>query len=148
MRTHQSPLEQALDVLVVDDDASFRKIARFALEDAGYAVYEADDGMQSLQRLRFHPRGLVVLLDLNMPKLDGWGVLRIVKAEAQCSKRHRFLLMTANSEALPSALVKLLGDLHVPVIAKPCRLDRMLDAVARAASKVETSEAQGSASVK
>lgn len=147
MGTHQTPLEHASDVLVVDDDCGIRTIARFALEDAGYAVYEAGDGIQALERLRSHPQGFVVLLDLNMPGLDGWSVLRTVKAEAQLATRHRFLLVTANSEMLPTALVKLLGELHVPVIAKPCRLDRMLDAVARAASRVEATEAQDSAGV-
>ena len=144
--TIEASLEHAADVLIVDDNMSLRKIVRFALEDAGYTVYEASDGVEGLDRLRTHPQGLVVLLDLNMPGLDGWGVLRAVAAETRLATRHRFLLVTAESEMLPSLLMDLLTDLHVPVIAKPCGLDHILDAVARAATAIDAHEAPGSAS--
>lgn len=148
MGTPQTSLEHAADVLVVDDDIGICKIVSFALEDAGYAVYEAHDGLQALDRLRAHPHGLIVLLDLNMPRLDGWGVLRKVKAEARLAMRHKFLLVTASSEMLPSRLVNLLSDLRIPVLAKPCGLDRILDAVAHAASVVSAADIPGSATVR
>ena len=134
--TPESPVEYTIDVLVVDDNTGIRKTMRLALEDAGYTVYESADGVQALNRLRAHPHGLVVLLDLNLPKLDGWGVLRAVAAEKPLATRHRFLLLTAKSDTLPSTLTKLLRLLHAPVITKPCSLNRILDAVAGAASAI------------
>src|SRR5262245_58413653 len=55
-------------VLLVDDDQAIRETLRFALEDAGYQVLEAADGIAALQALRATPTGMVVLLDLMMPK--------------------------------------------------------------------------------
>jgi CheY-like chemotaxis protein len=144
--TPGAPVEFTIDVLVVDDNASIRMTMRFALEDAGYTVYEAADGVQALNRLRTHPHGLVVLLDLNLPKLDGWGVLRAVAAEKPLATPHRFLLLTAKSDELPAALIKLLRRLHAPVITKPCSLDRIFDAVAGAAAAINAQEAPSRAS--
>ncbi len=139
--TPETPVEHAMDVLVVDDNIGIRKVMRFALEDVGYTVYEAADGVRALSQLRAHPRSLVVLLDLNLPKLDGWGVLRAVVAEKPLATRHRFLLLTAKSDRLPSTLLRLLRLLHAPVITMPFGLNRMLDAVASAASAINAQEA-------
>jgi CheY-like chemotaxis protein len=133
-RTAERLVDQSTDVLVVDDNVGIRTMMRFALEDAGYIVYEAPDGVEALDCVRVHARRLVVLLDLNLPRLDGWGVLQAV-AETPLAKRHRFLLVTAQGEALPSALLNLLSRLHVTVIAKPCSLDRILEAVAGGTSR-------------
>jgi len=70
------------DVLVVDDDEDVRFTLHTLLEDEGYAVYKAAGGEAALARLRAHPCGMVVLLDLNMPDLDGAGVLAAMVADA------------------------------------------------------------------
>ncbi|BCR06523.1 hypothetical protein DESUT3_35920 [Desulfuromonas versatilis] len=57
-------------VLVVDDEAFMRKVLRDALEQGGYAVLEARDGLEALAAAREHSPDLV-LLDVVMPKLDG-----------------------------------------------------------------------------
>ena len=57
-------------VLVVDDDASIRRLVRVILEDAGFDVIEAEDGRTALEIVdRDSPE--VLLLDLNMPVMDG-----------------------------------------------------------------------------
>ena len=67
-------------ILIVDDDATTRLGFRVALEVAGYEVTEADDGEQALEALRADPADLV-LLDLQMPLLDGTETLECLRNE-------------------------------------------------------------------
>ena len=67
------------DVLVVDDSAVVRKVARRMLEKHGCAVREAEDGEKALEAVAATmPR--LVLLDRNMPVLDGIGFLKALRA--------------------------------------------------------------------
>src|SRR5262249_36997095 len=102
-------------VLLVDDDQAIREILRFALEDAGYQVLEASDGMAALQALHDASSGMVVLLDLMMPKLDGAGVLGVVAGNRRLVRRHVFVLTTASQQTMSLAFVNLLANLNVPV---------------------------------
>ena len=68
-------------VLVVDDEPDVLLLCRVNLEFEGYEVLEAADGEQAMERIRAH-RPDVVLLDVMMPKMDGWQVLSAVKADA------------------------------------------------------------------
>jgi len=61
-------------VLVVDDEPDILLMLRMSLEDEGHTVVMAADGESGLQRLAEH-RPDLVLLDVMMPVLDGWGVL-------------------------------------------------------------------------
>ena len=63
-------------VLVVDDDAHIREVARFALAKAGYAVELACDGAQALERIEGGVRFDLIVLDVLMPELDGLAVCR------------------------------------------------------------------------
>ncbi len=69
-----------LPVLVVDDDADFRNLARRTLEREGYTVIEAENGRAALDRLRDAVPG-VVLLDLMMPEMDGFDFVAAVRAD-------------------------------------------------------------------
>jgi two-component system response regulator MprA len=61
-------------VLLVDDDLDLREAAAEALEDAGYRVVRADDGRRALEELLGGGlRPDLILLDMMMPNLDGWG---------------------------------------------------------------------------
>jgi DNA-binding response OmpR family regulator len=61
-------------VLLVDDEDSLRKVMRDLLEREGYVVTEARDGVQALDQVdRVGPD--IIVLDLNLPGLDGYGVL-------------------------------------------------------------------------
>jgi DNA-binding response OmpR family regulator len=60
-------------ILIIDDDAAHRLIARKALEQAGFMVEEAEDGKQGLLAIK-KTRPDLVLLDVMMPKFDGYNV--------------------------------------------------------------------------
>jgi len=66
-------------VLVVDDDAHIREVARFALARAGHAVELAGDGERALERMQRGGIDLVVL-DVLMPELDGFALCRRLRA--------------------------------------------------------------------
>ncbi|MCI0583899.1 MAG: response regulator, partial [Chloroflexi bacterium] len=70
-----------LPVLLVDDAAGFRDLARRTLEREGYTVIEAENGRAGLDRLR-ETTPSVVLLDLMMPEMDGFDFVAAVRADA------------------------------------------------------------------
>ena len=66
-------------ILVVDDEANIRDLARMYLEKDGYQVITANDGRQALIQVKQAAPALIVL-DLMMPEVDGWEVCRQVRA--------------------------------------------------------------------
>jgi DNA-binding response OmpR family regulator len=67
-------------VLVAEDDPAIRELIRARLTTAGYDTHTAHNGREALQRMRsLKPDAL--LLDINMPELDGFGVLEALRAE-------------------------------------------------------------------
>ncbi len=67
--------------LVVDDFATMRRIIRGLLKEIGYAdVDEAEDGQQALSKLK-HGDFDFVVSDINMPVMDGFGLLREIRAD-------------------------------------------------------------------
>jgi two-component system, NtrC family, response regulator HydG len=133
------PLPDRTDVLVVDDDPDIRYSLRFLLEDAGYTVFEAPDGKPALERLRTHPRGMVVILDWTMPGMDGQALLHVVSADLPLATRNAYILVTAYVDAkrtLPLAFATLLTDVEAQVLSKPFDVDILLAAVERAAARL------------
>lgn len=70
-----------MKVLVVDDDASIRELAATVLRREGYTVLTARDGEEGLSRARAEEPGLI-LLDLMLPRMDGFEVCRALRAES------------------------------------------------------------------
>jgi len=67
-------------ILIVDDAATVRMYHRNILEAAGYGVEEAINGVEALEKALQSPFDLYVV-DVNMPKLDGYGFLRELRAQ-------------------------------------------------------------------
>lgn len=67
-------------ILIVDDAATVRMYHRNILEAAGYMVEEAVNGIEALEKCLQEPFDLYVV-DINMPKLDGYGFLRELRAQ-------------------------------------------------------------------
>jgi DNA-binding response OmpR family regulator len=68
-------------VLIVEDDADLVSLTTLWLERAGYGVEHASDGPAALKRLAADPLPALVLLDVMLPKVDGFEVLRRLRAE-------------------------------------------------------------------
>ena len=82
-------------ILTVDDSASVRQMVKFTLADAGYTVIEAVDGKDALAKLT-RPVNLVIT-DLNMPNLDGIGLIRRLRANPAC-KGIPIIMLTTESQ--------------------------------------------------
>ena len=69
-------------ILTVDDSRTMRDMLRMALVDAGFRVVQAEDGLHGLDVLRGE-RPQVVITDINMPRMDGFGFIEAVRQDAQ-----------------------------------------------------------------
>ncbi len=71
-------------ILVVDDDDDFREALGEVLADAGYPVVQASGGQAALDRVAEEVPG-IILLDLKMPGIDGWGVMERLRADPKAA---------------------------------------------------------------
>ncbi len=83
----------ALKILIVEDDRNIADLLRLYLEKEGYEVVIALDGLKGLEKFRQEQPALV-LLDVMLPGMDGWGVCRSIRSEAKTP----IIMLTAKSE--------------------------------------------------
>ena len=82
-------------ILVVDDESRMRKLIKDFLAAKGYSILEAEDGEKALQVFEENSEKIsLILLDVMMPKLDGWSVLRQIRQES----RVPIIMLTARGE--------------------------------------------------
>lgn len=67
-------------VMIVDDSATIRRFVMFALRARGLHVVTAEDGQEALEKMAHAPVDLVIT-DLNMPKMDGFGLVRRIRED-------------------------------------------------------------------
>lgn len=84
-------------ILVVDDSLSVRQLVSGTLEEGGYEVRDAKDGAEALEKFRRDPVDLVIT-DLNMPKLDGIGLIKALRALPGCRFLPIIMLTTESHE--------------------------------------------------
>jgi DNA-binding response OmpR family regulator len=72
--------ERIKSILIVDDEPGVRDILRVNLEAEGYAVYEAGDGREAIEQVQGAAPDLLIL-DVMMPYINGWEVLRRLEAD-------------------------------------------------------------------
>lgn len=80
-------------ILVVDDDPNIRELVRVFLQNEGFTVYEAADGMDALTQLESLKADLTIL-DVMMPNMDGWELCRELRASFDMP----LLMLTAKGE--------------------------------------------------
>lgn len=84
-----------INVLVVDDELRMRKLIKDFLIQKGFSVLEAQDGEMALKIYEENKNKIgVILLDVMMPKLDGWSVLRQIRQESDIP----IIMLTARGE--------------------------------------------------
>jgi two-component system chemotaxis response regulator CheY len=109
-------------VLIVDDDEGLRTTARTVLEDEGYIVELAANGVEALKFLQDSAPPVLVLLDLMMPLMNGLALIRELEARAELA-RIPVVIMTAASVSLETS------SLRYPLLRKPFNLEALLDFV-------------------
>jgi DNA-binding response OmpR family regulator len=118
-------MTQARRILVVDDSPEILDVTRTVLNSDGYSVVAVPSGEEALERLGDEPFDLV-LLDINMPGMDGWETLRLIRADDELYD-------------LPVVLFSVKGEVQdkimglqegaVEYITKPFVVDDLLDRV-------------------
>ena len=112
-------------IMTVDDSASVRQMVSFTLKQAGYTVLEAVDGKDALNKL--NGSGVhMIITDLNMPNLDGIGLIRGVRAQS-AYKFIPIILLTTESQIEKKQEGKSAGA--TGWIVKPFNPDQLLTVV-------------------
>jgi DNA-binding response OmpR family regulator len=85
-------------VLIADDNRQIRMLVNASLRSSGYDLIEAEDGEATLETaLDRHPD--LILLDVTMPKLDGFEVLHFLRAKPETAETKVIMLTTAGTPA-------------------------------------------------
>lgn len=84
-------------ILVVDDSPTVRKLVAMTLEKRGYKVVSAFDGVAAIKEIATHSPTLI-LMDVNMPRLDGYQLCKLVKKHE--STRHIPVLMLSGKDGM------------------------------------------------
>ena len=91
------PAASAVQTLIVDDQLTIRSLVRNGLQQIGFVdVREAADGEEALRALITKPAHLVIS-DFNMPKLDGLGLLRAIRAHPPL-RQIAFIMLTGRAD--------------------------------------------------
>ena len=82
-------------ILIVDDESRMRKLIKDFLTAKGYSILEAEDGEKALEVFEQNEAKIdLILLDVMMPKLDGWSVLRQIRQTSKVP----IIMLTARGE--------------------------------------------------
>lgn len=131
------PIPTSRPILVVDDDRKIVALVRAYLEREGFRVVAAYDGREALRRARAEDPALIVL-DLMLPEVDGFEVMRLLRAEGDVP----VLMLTARS-SLPERIIGLErgADDYLPKPFSPAELVVRVKAVLRRIQQPATSAA-------
>jgi DNA-binding response OmpR family regulator len=115
-------------ILVVDDQQEILDITALVLQGAGYATETARSGEEALERLTREPFDLV-LLDINMPGMDGWETLRLLRADDDLQQP---LVIMFSVKGEISDRVHSLQEGASGYISKPYEVDGLLERIDQA----------------
>lgn len=114
-------------IMTVDDSPSMRMLLRVALTDLGYDVVEAEDGMQALERFPDEEPDLLIT-DINMPRLDGFGLIEAVRGD-DGNRNLPILVLTTESSDEKKARARAAGA--TGWIVKPFHPEKLAAAIRR-----------------
>jgi two-component system chemotaxis response regulator CheY len=115
-------------VIVIDDSRTARMQVVNALASGGYALIEAVDGRDGLEKVRANPDAKVVICDVNMPNMSGIELLEAVKDDPALASIPVLMLTT---EGQPELVKEASRKGAKGWLLKPCRADLLASAVAK-----------------
>jgi DNA-binding response OmpR family regulator len=114
-------------ILLIDDETDFRAALRVRLEAAGYEVLEAEDGATGLDMAKEQKPDLIIL-DLMLPKIAGYNVARLLKADENCDDIPIVMLTARAQETDVNIGLAVGADAY---ITKPFKSRELLDTITR-----------------
>ena len=125
-------------ILIVDDEINIRRVVKEYAEFEGYEVGEAANGMEAVELVKNNDYDLIVM-DIMMPKLDGWQVCRQIRQKSDCP----IIMLTAKGETFDKVLGLELGaDDYVVKPFDTKEIVARIKAVLRRSSPVGTAEGE------
>jgi len=125
-------------VLVVDDDPLTQRVLQHYLERAGYQMIGAINGREAI-RLARHELPQLIILDVMMPDIDGWTVLRRLK-KTEATKVIPVILLSGNADLMASE--ESLRSGATQLLVKPISPDQLLNVIRRLIPILSTSRVQ------
>jgi two-component system chemotaxis response regulator CheY len=110
--------------LIVDDSRPIRRIESDILKELGFETYDACDGKEALERLQSEPTPDVVLVDWNMPVMDG---LEFVKAVRKDARYSGMVLMMVTTETEKDQMLRALSAGADEYLMKPFARDGLVE---------------------
>jgi two-component system chemotaxis response regulator CheY len=110
--------------LVVDDSRPIRRIAGETLRELGFEVIEACNGCEALERLQNEALPDVVLIDWNMPEMNGLDLVRTVRGDARFSG---LVMVMITTETEPEQMLRALSAGADEYLMKPFLKDGLVD---------------------
>lgn len=118
-------------ILTVDDLRTMRDMLRLALSEAGYRVIQAEDGVHGLEVLKSGEAPQVIVTDINMPRMDGFGFIENVRRD-DAYRGIPILVLTTESDADKKERARRAGA--TGWIVKPFNPEKLVDAIRRVAA--------------
>ncbi len=119
-------MSDLIKVLVADDEEDLRQIMEKKISQTGYDVVSASDGQDAWEKIVKHDPDVIVL-DLMMPRLDGYEVLKKLRESPPSEKWQPVIIVSAKGE---------LGDIHKGLdmdadhyLTKPCSLEDIIKGI-------------------
>ncbi len=119
-----------MTVLTVDDSRTMRDMLKLALVEAGYRVVQAVDGAHGLEVLREETPD-VIITDINMPKLDGFGFIKAVRGD---SRHGNIPILVLTTESAPEKKEMARSAGATGWIVKPFDAEKLIKVVRRVAA--------------
>lgn len=121
----------AISILIADDFDDTRELLRLLLEAEGYVIHEARDGREALAVARDQTPSLA-LIDISMPSLDGWGLLKELRAD---ERTRSIICVAVTAFAANQDRQRALDAGFDAYISKPFRAKEMIDLVKKLVRK-------------
>jgi len=126
-------------VVVVEDDEDTRELLQTVLQRRGYRVATAADGLDGLALLRRIDSVCFVLMDLFMPRMDGFGMLRAMTEDPKLAGLH-VCLSTSAPDAAPPGVACLSKPIDLPRLFAMIELHCLTTAPLRAANRTRSAQ--------
>ena len=124
-------MQSGKKILLVEDEPEFRLALRTRLEANGYDIIEAEDGATGLNTAR-HQNPDLIILDVMLPKMDGFKVARLLKFDVKY-KNIPLMMLTVMSQASDRKMGQAVGaDAY---LTKPCKPQELLDTISTLVSR-------------
>lgn len=120
-------------VIIVDDSSTMRQLVRMALRPAGYDIVEAVDGQDGLEKVTQDPSIDLMILDVNMPKMNGVELAESLSASGHIKAGLKVVMLTTEGHAELVDRAKQAGAKGW--LVKPFKPEKLLETIQRIAAQ-------------